>query len=97
GLGPRLNLILANGSDKAGDGNKDARKNLNDHGIATIDRMLKSKGLGHNKFVVVSEGGEPKMVWTGSTNWSTTGLCTQVNNGLLIEDAAVAQHYHKHW
>lgn len=97
GLGPRLHLILANASDKKGDGNKDARKNLNDHGIATIDRMLKSKGLGHNKFVVVSEDGEPKKVWTGSTNWSTTGLCTQVNNGLLIEDAAVAAHFRKHW
>jgi phosphatidylserine/phosphatidylglycerophosphate/cardiolipin synthase-like enzyme len=96
-LGDRLNLILANGSDTAGDGNKDARKNLNDHGIVTIDRLLKSKGLGHNKFVVVSQGGAPKAVWTGSTNWSTTGLCTQVNNGLLIEDADVAKHFRKHW
>ncbi len=96
-LGPRLHLILANGSDKAGDGNEVARKHLNDKGIVTINRLLKSKGLGHNKFVVLSNGDDAKAVWTGSTNWSTTGLCTQVNNGLLIEDASVAKLYRKQW
>jgi phosphatidylserine/phosphatidylglycerophosphate/cardiolipin synthase-like enzyme len=97
GLGSHLHLILANGSDKSGDGNEEARKHLNGKGIVTIDRLLKSKGLGHNKFVVFSEGKNPKAVWTGSTNWSTTGLCTQINNGLLIEDARVATLYRKQW
>jgi phosphatidylserine/phosphatidylglycerophosphate/cardiolipin synthase-like enzyme len=96
-LPKRLNLILANGSDKAGDGNKAARKHLNDTGIPTIDRLLKYKGLGHNKFVVISDGSGPQAVWTGSTNWSTTGLCTQVNNGLLIEDTGVAKLYRQQW
>ena len=96
-LKSRLHLILANGSDKSGDGNKDARAHLNGAGIATIDRMLKSKGLGHNKFVVLSQASEPKAVWTGSTNWSTTGLCTQVNNGLLIQDGGIAALYRKQW
>ena len=70
-LGSRLHLILANGSDKSGDGNADARERLNDAGITTIDRLLKSKGLGHNKFVVISDKVGPRAVWTGSTNWST--------------------------
>lgn len=96
-LGSRLHLVLSNGSDKAGDGNTASRKHLNDEGIDTIDRLLKSKGLGHNKFVVLSDAGGPRAVWTGSTNWSTTGLCTQVNNGLLIEDSAVAKLYRKQW
>lgn len=96
-LGSRLHLILANGSDKSGDGNADARERLNDAGITTIDRLLKSKGLGHNKFVVISDKVGPRAVWTGSTNWSTTGLCTQVNNGLLIEDRALAKHFRKQW
>jgi hypothetical protein len=96
-LGPHLHLILANGSDKSGDGNADARQHLNGAGIVTIDRMLKSKGLGHNKFVVLSDANGPQAVWTGSTNWSTTGLCTQINNGLLIEDAGVAQLYRQQW
>lgn len=96
-LGARLNLVLANGSNKSGDGNAKARKRLNDAGLVTIDRLLKSKGLGHNKFLVFSKAGQPKAVWTGSTNWSTTGLCTQVNNGLLIEDQAVADLFLKQW
>lgn len=97
GVGARLHLILANGSDKSGDGNAEARAHLNDKGIVTIDRLLKSKGLGHNKFVVLSDKVGPKAVWTGSTNWSTTGLCTQVNNGLLIEDRRVAKIYRTQW
>ena len=36
-------------------------------------------------------------MWTGSTNWSTTGLCTQINNALLIEDRAVAAAYRAQW
>ncbi len=96
-LEPRVGLVLANGSDKAGDGNASARARLNAAGIATTDRLLKSKGLGHNKFVVVSKAGVPAAVWTGSTNWSTTGLCTQVNNALLIEDKAVAALFRAQW
>src|SRR5262249_50296577 len=95
-LGERLHLILANGSDKTGDGNADARAHLNGAGIATINRMLGNKGLGHNKFVVLGAGAS-STVWTGSTNWSTTGLCTQINNGLLIDDAGVAQLYRGQW
>src|SRR4029453_14194286 len=96
-LKTRLHLILANGSDKSGDGNAEARKHLNDEGILTINRLLKSKGLGHNKFIVVSKASKPKAVWTGSTNLSTTGLCTQVNNGLLIENSEVAKLFLQQW
>ena len=96
-VGSRLHLILANGSDKSGDGNAASRQRLNTGGIATVDRLLKSRGLGHNKFVVLSDKRGPKAVWTGSTNWSTTGLCTQVNNGLLIEDRGIAKQFRTQW
>lgn len=97
GLGSKLNLVLANGSGKGKDGNAQARKRLNNAGIPTIDRLLKSKGLGHNKFLVRSDADGPKAVWTGSTNWSTTGLCTQINNGLLIENREIAAHFLRQW
>lgn len=58
-VGSRLDLILANGSDKSGDGNADARKRMRTAGVPTIDRLLKSKGLGHNKFLVRSDAGGP--------------------------------------
>ena len=96
-ISSRFNVVLANGSDKSGDGNAEARKNLRDHGVDPIDRLLKSKGLGHNKFLVISDKEGPQAVWTGSTNWSTTGLCTQINNALLIEDEKVAKVYRKQW
>lgn len=96
-VGERFNLVLANGSNKSGDGNADARQNLRDHGVDPIDRLLKSKGLGHNKFLVVSDKSDPQAVWTGSTNWSTTGLCTQINNALLIADPDVAQAFRHQW
>lgn len=96
-IGSHLNLILANGSDTSGDGNATARQHLNSQGIPTINRLLGSKGLGHNKFVVLSDGSGPQAIWTGSTNWATTGLCTQINNGLLIQDAGIAQLYRGQW
>ena len=61
-------------------------------------RMLWSEGLGHNKFVVFAKTpSDPLMVWTGSTNWATTGLCTQLNNGILARDAGLASIYLKQW
>ena len=42
-------------------------------------------------------GGTPRRVWSGSTNWTTTGLCTQLNNGLLVDDDAVAAAYMAQW
>ncbi|HEX7783266.1 MAG TPA: phospholipase D-like domain-containing protein [Sphingobium sp.] len=95
-LASRMNLVLANGSE-APDGNKKARDNLNTHGVPTIDRLLGNKGLGHNKFLIRADATGPQAVWTGSTNWSTTGLCTQINNGLLVADAGLATIYKEQW
>ncbi|MBX4967820.1 phospholipase D-like domain-containing protein [Rhizobium binae] len=95
-LQSQMKLILANGSETP-DGNKDARDNLNKNGCSTVDRLLGSKGLGHNKFVVRADATGPRAVWTGSTNWATTGLCTQINNGLLVADAGLAKIYQDQW
>jgi phosphatidylserine/phosphatidylglycerophosphate/cardiolipin synthase-like enzyme len=53
----------------------------------------------HNKFVVESDvaGKNPSRVLTGSTNWTTTGLCTQLNNVLIVEDAVIASRYFDQW
>jgi phosphatidylserine/phosphatidylglycerophosphate/cardiolipin synthase-like enzyme len=106
-LGKRAHVVLANGSVQAAKGepsaearkrdeNKDARKRLiKKHvDVAVKDRFLSPGALGHNKFLVRCDAnGKPKVAWTGSTNWASTGLCTQVNNGLLIEDPKVARIY----
>ena len=59
--------------------------------------MVTSGHFAHNKFLVVCENGKPIKVWTGSTNWSVHGLYTQVNNGILINDATVALWYKNEW
>jgi len=97
----RAHVVLTNGSDKKGDGNKDSRKTLNqdDPPVDVHDRLLGSKGLGHNKFAIVvrTSGKKPLKVWTGSTNWAPTGLCTQVNNGILIENEEISKIYLDEW
>lgn len=98
-LGAKAHLVLSNGSKKkkGEDGNAQAAGEL--EGVVDLNRrMLWSEGLGHNKFVVFAKtASTPFMVWTGSTNWAMTGLCTQLNNGILIQDAALAKVYLKQW
>lgn len=106
-LGKRAHVVLADGSPKAADPdpNKDARARLKKAGCEVVSRMVawnkqkktKTGSLSHNKFLVFSRKGKPVEVWTGSTNWTPSGLCTQVNNGLLVTDAAVAGAYLSQW
>jgi phosphatidylserine/phosphatidylglycerophosphate/cardiolipin synthase-like enzyme len=53
----------------------------------------------HNKFVVESDrsGANASRVLTGSTNWTTTGLCTQLNNVLIVEDKVIAARFLEQW
>jgi phosphatidylserine/phosphatidylglycerophosphate/cardiolipin synthase-like enzyme len=96
-LGPRAHVILANGADHEGDENEEARATLRAAKVDVRDRMTGSR-LAHNKFLVVCDPDDsPKLTWTGSTNWSMSGLCTQVNNGLLIENSGVATYYKEQW
>jgi PLD-like domain len=98
-LGERAHVVLANGSvkKKGADQNKRARANLK----AKIDlhnRMVSPRALGHNKFLVICEKqGTPRWVWTGSQNWTKTGLCTQANNSVLIDDSKLAMEYREQW
>jgi phosphatidylserine/phosphatidylglycerophosphate/cardiolipin synthase-like enzyme len=62
------------------------------------DRLFNNGHIGHNKFVVYVDGsGQPRTVLTGSTNWTSTGLCGQTNNALLIESDEVADAYKGYW
>jgi phosphatidylserine/phosphatidylglycerophosphate/cardiolipin synthase-like enzyme len=66
--------------------------------VSVVARFVSPGALAHNKFLVVtSVSGQAKKLWTGSTNWTTTGLCTQLNNALLVNDAEVADAYLKQW
>jgi len=73
------------------------RANLKAAGVNVIDRILGKGSIPHNKFMVLNQNGGPVAVLTGSTNWTSTGLCTQTNNTLVIESADVAKQYIAYW
>jgi phosphatidylserine/phosphatidylglycerophosphate/cardiolipin synthase-like enzyme len=104
-------VVLANGSITPHKGETSAQARTRDENdaarakllaasvdVAPHDRFVSPGALGHNKFMVRTDhDGNPVIAWTGSTNWTPTGLCTQLNNGLLIKDAQVAQIYLDQW
>jgi phosphatidylserine/phosphatidylglycerophosphate/cardiolipin synthase-like enzyme len=97
-LGKRAHVVLANGSvkKKGDDQNEQARERLQGK-IDLHDRMLAPRALGHNKFLVICDPAKPRWVWTGSQNWTKTGLCTQANNSVLIDDPSLAEKYRAQW
>ena len=92
-----VHLILSNtGGDDTE--NHPARQALHEAGLDITDRMVANGHIGHNKFAVyVDANGAPAAVWTGSTNWTDTGLCAQSNNGLYVESPALATIYLDYW
>ncbi|MCU6501674.1 phospholipase D-like domain-containing protein [Rugamonas sp. A1-17] len=97
-VGTRAHVLLANGSVKVagGDENSAAAQKLTGK-VDLHRRMTAPHGLAHNKFVVVCQDGKPFGVLTGSTNWTLTGLHTQINNAISIENAKLAQVYLDQW
>ena len=98
-FGKDCNLILANGAFKppTNDENAEVRADLKNK-ISVFDRIVTGNHFAHNKFVVFCDAdGKPRRVLTGSTNWTSSGLCTQANNALIIDDANVAQNFLDAW
>ena len=101
-LGKDCNLILANGAFKSNtapdnDENAEVRKKLKSK-VSLTNRIVKLGHFGHNKFVVFCDAHDrPLRVLTGSTNWTSSGLCTQANNGLIIDDPDVAADFLAAW
>jgi phosphatidylserine/phosphatidylglycerophosphate/cardiolipin synthase-like enzyme len=100
-LGAKANLILGNGAFQPPekDENAKVREQLKTTTkINVFDRIVSSGHFAHNKFLVVCDkDGKAQSVLSGSTNWTMTGLCTQANNGLIINDPAVADAFLQQW
>ncbi|WP_208545803.1 phospholipase D-like domain-containing protein [Paraburkholderia steynii] len=62
-----------------------------------LSRAGRSSPSVHNKFVVEVAGDRPTRVLTGSTNFTTTGLCTQLNNVLIVSRPTIAARFHDQW
>ncbi|HUL67603.1 MAG TPA: hypothetical protein VLW55_23620 [Burkholderiaceae bacterium] len=68
-------------------------------GTRLQNRMFNNTAhIGHNKFaVLIAKDGTPAAVWTGSTNWTKTGLCAQTNNTLILHSPVAARAYLDYW
>ena len=62
-----------------------------------IAREARVSAIAHNKFLVLSHGGAPAAVWTGSTNLTTGGVHGQSNVGHLVRDASASTAYHAYF
>jgi phosphatidylserine/phosphatidylglycerophosphate/cardiolipin synthase-like enzyme len=51
----------------------------------------------HNKFLVFSQRGRPRQVWTGSTNLTLNGLFGHSNNAHVVREPTVAKAYRDYW
>jgi phosphatidylserine/phosphatidylglycerophosphate/cardiolipin synthase-like enzyme len=68
-------------------------------GIAKLMKKRKANPsyLSHNKFIVLLEDSKPTQVWTGSTNFTESGIFGQSNVGHLVRDPDVAAAYLEYW
>ena len=63
-----------------------------------ILREAKKNDIQHNKFIILlDKNGNPKEVWTGSTNISNGGIHGQTNVGHWIRNSKVAGQFKKYW
>jgi len=62
-----------------------------------IARKKGKSYISHNKFIVLLKDGEAKEVWTGSTNFTKSGIFGQSNVGHVIRDEEIAKKYLGYW
>jgi phosphatidylserine/phosphatidylglycerophosphate/cardiolipin synthase-like enzyme len=104
-IGERLSIVLANsiGADPEDpktkiDANDPARERLEKTAKVIYDRTMPSGHIAHNKFLVYEDDdGNARAVLFGSTNWTSTGLCAQTNNTIVLDNDAAAKRYLAYW
>jgi phosphatidylserine/phosphatidylglycerophosphate/cardiolipin synthase-like enzyme len=69
---------------------------LDPESISTA-RVATPNAIAHNKFIVLLKDGKAVEVWTGSTNFTESGIFGQSNVGHSIANEGVADAYLKYW
>ncbi|HEX3148209.1 MAG TPA: phospholipase D-like domain-containing protein [Gemmataceae bacterium] len=98
-IGKKCHLLLANGAFKppTNDENSAVRAKLRDV-VDLHDRLVTSGHFAHNKYAVACDAnGNPLRVLSGSTNWTMTGLCTQANNGVIVNSPELGADFINEW
>jgi phosphatidylserine/phosphatidylglycerophosphate/cardiolipin synthase-like enzyme len=96
-----LRLVVARPPDENSEPTYPAAENAAAVADAGLDPFVKwrtkTSGIAHNKFLILISGGEPRAVWTGSTNITDGAFYGQSNVGHLVRDGAVAQSFLTYW
>lgn len=65
---------------------------------AMLIKRTKRNAIPHNKFIVrLSNDPRRVAVWTGSTNFTSSGFLGQTNVGHIVRDRAIAKKYIAYW
>jgi len=77
----------------------EVKKLLKQHGLSDVStpRTEGPSFISHNKFIVLLERGKAQAVWTGSTNFTESGIFGQSNVGHVVRDPVIAEAYLEHW
>ena len=99
-FGPRAHVVLANDTDDSGELTT-MRPRVNGSSKPGVKCSIASCLLvtwdTTSFWSCAQPDGAGVAVWTGSTNWTWTGLCTQVNNGLLLRHPDIARIFREQW
>ena len=68
-----------------------------DSSDTSTPRTANGNFISHNKFIVLLERGKAQAVWTGSTNFTESGIFGQSNVGHIVRDPQIAQAYLNYW
>ncbi|HEY6900285.1 MAG TPA: phospholipase D-like domain-containing protein [Puia sp.] len=96
-LAKRAHVILANGAFGSGKPDPQAANAKKLTKVDLTRRKVGTPHFAHNKFIVITQNGTPIKVVTGSTNWTTNGVFTQINNAVVLHDPEVAKYYKDEW
>lgn len=81
-------------------GKKSTLKNekvINQFGLENVRTKRTTVNISHNKIVIRLVNGIPKVVWTGSANFSENAFNFQTNMALIISDPAAVQFYEEYF
>ena len=92
--GADVKIIYHAKDDETGRANEEM---IDKAGIRALCIPRKNADLMHNKFIVLSEAGNPISLWTGSTNLSRNALYGQLNVGHTIHDPELAKAFLGYW
>lgn len=72
-------------------------QSLKKFGLDSVSHGRSKASQPHNKFMVLCENDKPIEIWTGSTNFSMSGIFGHCNTGHWIKDATIARQYKDYW